>query len=169
MKRSLYEISSEIDELREVALEQAQENDGILPDYIANVLDKLDGEKADKVEAIGCVYKDINNFVESIKTEQARLTKMKKVHENEMSRIKSYLEFILSEGEKYKTPKATISWRKSTSTILNDGVEPEDLDVKYQNIKITPALTEIAKGIKAGDEEITKQAKLVSKNSVTIK
>ena len=167
--RNLYDITEDLDRAREIAFSYAAENEGEIPDYIATMLDELSDEKEVKVEKIACLFKDLKNFGESIKTEQSRLTAMKKTNANEMERIKNYLEALVDEGEKFKTPRATVSWRKSTSTVLKEGVTPEDLDERYQKVKVEASLTEIAKGIKEGDEEVMELAELVTKNGITIK
>jgi len=168
MSRSMYDITNELDSVREEAYAYAEEHDGEMPDYLVEYLDALEGEREQKAENIACLYKDLNAYVDSIKKEEARLSKLKKQYNNEIDRIKSYLSAFINEGEKIKTPRTTISWRKSTSVVLKEGVKAKSLPEEFQNVKIEPAKTALKKAITNG-EDLSKYVSLVTENRIQIK
>lgn len=169
MKRTMYNITVELDNARDEAYKYAEEHDGELPDYIVEFLDKLEGEREDKAINIACVYKDINAFISEIKKEQDRLKKLKATYENEANRVKEYLSMFIEQGEKIKDPKASISWRKSTSLVVNEDVDPTELPEQFKKVQIDVNKAELKKAIKDGDHEAMQFGELVTKSNIQIK
>lgn len=169
MKRTMYDITVELDNARDQAYTIAEENEGVLPDYVSEFLDNLEGEREDKAVNIACAYKDLNSFVDDIATEQKRLKKLKAQYVNEAERVKTYLSMFIDNGEKIKDPRASISWRKSTSLLVDENLDPKTLPEEYQKIKVEVNKTELTKAIKAGDDDAMKLGELVTKSNIQIK
>jgi len=166
VNRTMYDISKELDIARDEAYLYAEEHDGELPDYINTYLDNLEGEYEDKAVNIACVIKDLVSFSDNIATEQKRLKKLKVQTENEIERIKEYLSTFMTPGDKIKTERATISWRNSTSVVLN--VDKKDLPEEFQNITIEASKSAIKNAIKNGDD-VSDYASLKTINRIQVK
>ncbi len=172
MGRTMYDISKELDIARDNAFLYAEEHDGELPDYINTYLDSLEGEFEDKAVNIACVIKELSNFSDDIVKERRRLAKLKETTDNEIERIKYYLSQFVGEGVKIKTPSASISWRKSTSVVLNKGIKAEDLPEEYQKVKIEESKSALKKALSSGDDVskfVSKFAKLTTVNRIQVK
>ena len=167
--RNMYDITNELDELREVAFNEAEENDGVISDYLEDMITSIEGEYEDKAEQLACLYKDVLAFSNTIKSEKARLDKLKKTYDNEAKRIKEYLSAFIASGEKIKTPKMSISWRKSTKTVLKDGVDVNDIPSEYHKVKIEADKTAILAAIKSGVDGVDDFAEVVVSNNIQIK
>jgi septal ring factor EnvC (AmiA/AmiB activator) len=167
--RSLYEITAELDVMRDKAYAYAEEHDGEIPDYILDFLESLEGEQEEKAVNIACVYKDILSYIDAVKKEQQRLSKMRKSYENEADRIKNYLSAFLNEGQKIKTDRAVISWRKTTHVELLDGVVVEELPLQYQKVEVNPIKSLLKKDINDGVDDAIKYAQIVTSKNITIK
>jgi len=164
--RHLYDITKELDSVREEAFNIAEDNNGEIPDYIGDMLDTLEGEREEKIQRIGEIYKDISAFEDSIAKEQSRLSKLKTTAKNEQERIKQYLSAFMDEGEKFKTSTVSIGWRKSTS--VNLLVDAEQLPDEFKKIDVKPKKTDITKAIKSG-KDLSEYAELVTVNNIGIK
>ena len=172
MSRTMYEITRELDELRDKAYEYAGDHDGELPDYMSDFLDSLEGEKEDKAINIACAYKEIDGFIHNIKVEEKRLKQLKSVYINEMNRIKEYLSLFITPGEKIKTDRATISWRKSSVLELNldsDEVNFDEIPDEFKKIDINFRKDALKSAIKDGDEVAMNIATIVEKQNIQLK
>lgn len=152
---NLYEINNSI-------LECVDEETGEIIDM--ERLEQLQLERDEKIESIGCWIKNLLSDAEQLKAEADKLTARKRVAENKANSLKIYLQEFLA-GEKFKSPKLAISYRKSESVDVPDwrGV-PEDY-LKYKDPE--PDKTLIKKALKDG-QEIAGCA-LVEKQNMQIK
>ena len=164
--RNLYDITNDLDIVRERVFQEAEENDGVIPDYIGDLLDSIEGERTDKIQKIAEMYKDLIGFSDSIAKEQKRLTKMKSTYSNEQERIKEYLTAFVDEGEKIKSATSTVSWRKSSS--VNVLVDPTKLPEEFQKVVVSSKKTDIKNAIKAG-VDLSEYANIVTSTNISIK
>lgn len=76
-------------------------------------------ERDKKIENMALWYKQMNAESAAIRNEEKALAERRKTLENRAERLKNYLAQI-TEGQKFETPRAAISWRKSTAVELDD-------------------------------------------------
>ena len=82
--------------------------------------DELQMERTQKVENIGCYYKNLVAEAKAMKEEEANLAQRRKAVENNAKRIKNLLAYALR-GEKFESPKLRCSYRKAKSVQVDDG------------------------------------------------
>lgn len=127
-------------------------------------LEALQMEFDSKVEGIALWIKSLVAEAKMVKEEKDNLATRQKACENKAESLKEYLASALG-GEKFKTSKVSISYRKSKS------VEVEDislLDDDYLKFKEPEAdKTKIKKALKDGIE--LEGVILVEKNNIQIK
>lgn len=118
----------------------------------------------DKVEGIALWIKNLLSDAEAIKAEKDKLAERQKVCENKAKNLKEYLNVFL-EGQKFKTPRVSISYRKSKSVDVSD---ISLLDNEYLQFKEPEAdKKKLKKALEAG--EIIEGATLIEKNNIQIK
>ena len=156
--RSLYDIDNDI-------LNCIDEETGEIIDIDA--LDALNMERDAKIEGVVCWIKDLKAEAEALKAEKQALADRQKSAENKAESLKKWLAFALN-GQKFSSPKAAVSFRKSQSVEIIDinalAMENDDLII-YQEPK--PDKTAIKKAIKDG--RTVNGAELVENVNVIIK
>lgn len=111
--RSLYEIDNDI-----LACVDMETGEIIDPEK----LDALEMEREKKIEAVILWRKDILAEVEAVRAEAKRLYDRAKVSENKAEQLKEYIENALG-GEKFKTARCSVSYRKSSKVIIDNPAE----------------------------------------------
>ena len=117
-----------------------------------------------KVENIALWIKDLLAEAEAVKTEKNNLAKRQQVCENKAKSLKEYLSKFLA-GEKFKTSKVSISYRKSESVEVEDITKLDDDYLKYSEPAVDKA--KVKKALKDGVE--LEGVKLVENNNIQIK
>ena len=82
-------------------------------------LDKLQMERDTKLENVACWIKDLKAEAEALKNVKQALAERQRVAENKAESLKKWLAYAL-QGEKFKTPKCAISFRKSEAVEVTD-------------------------------------------------
>ena len=82
-------------------------------------LDTLQMERDTKLENVACWIKDLKAEAEALKNEKQALAERQRVAENKAESLKKWLAYAL-QGEKFKTPKCAISFRKSEAVEVTD-------------------------------------------------
>ena len=82
-------------------------------------LDKLQMERDTKLENVACWIKDLKAEAEALKNEKQALAERQKVAENKAESLKKWLAYAL-QGEKFKTTKCAISFRKREAVEVTD-------------------------------------------------
>ena len=121
---TLYEIT---EALRNFDLDIDEDTGEILN---ADELDALELERDTKIENIALWIKNLNSDAEAYKREKDSFYQKEKVAKNKADRLKAYLEAMLM-GEKFKSDRVTISYRKSESLNIEPGAEIADIYLKY--------------------------------------
>ncbi len=160
MSLSIYEINQAI-------LNLVDEETGELTDIEA--FESLQMAKDEKIENLCLWIKDLNAEAKAIKEEKDNLAKRQKTVENKMASVKAFLTTVLC-GEKFKTPKVVVSYRKSEKVTVSEGFlewakanAPELLTCKEPEA----SLTAIKEAINSGRE--IPFAEIVSNSSIQIK
>jgi hypothetical protein len=130
----------------------------------AEKLNSLQMERETKIESVALWIKDLKAEAEALKAEKQAFADRQKAAENKAESLKNWLSEALN-GEKFKTTKVAVSFRK-TKSVMVDSVY--DLDAKYVKYKDPdPDKKAIKEAIEAG--QTVKGAQLVESVSVTIK
>lgn len=135
---TLYEINEEI--LNCVDMETGEIID-------AEKLSQLQMEFDDKVEGIALWIKNLLSDAAAIKEEKDKLAERQRVCENKAKSLKEYLSGFLG-GEKFKTPRVAIYYRKSKSVDVQDITALPKEYLKYSEPTANKA--EIKKALEAG-------------------
>lgn len=89
----------------------------------AEALDKLQMERDEKIENVACWIKDLKAEAEALKNEKQALAERQRVAENKAESLKKWLAYAL-QGEKFKTTKCAISFRKTKAVeVTDEGLE----------------------------------------------
>ena len=127
-------------------------------------LEQLQMEFNNKVEGIALWIKNLVAEAKMVKEEKDSLAARQKACENKAESLKRYLEQALG-GEKFKTSKVSISYRKSESVQVDDMDKLDDDYLKYA----APAVdkTKIKQALKQGIK--LEGVQLVENNNIQIK
>ena len=152
---SLYEINEAI--LSCIDLESGE----ILDD---EALEALQMERKEKLENVGLWIKNLAAESTALAAEIKTLTERKRAKENKTESLIGYLTSAL-QGERFETPRISVSWRKSESVNIAEGaVLPAEYLVPAEP---RPDKTLLKKAIKDGIE--IAGVELISKNNIQIK
>ena len=164
-----YDIKAEFLAIQELLeTEEFNEETGELIDNsetVQQLLSEVQENMSEKADGICYLVSQNKMYEDSLKAEAKRLTARAKMFERVQNDLKELLRFLLA-GEKLKTEKFTISYRKSTSVeILDDSLIPSE----FINVKETFTFDKKAIADKLKDFDEVAGAKLVVKNNITIK
>ena len=113
----------------------------------AAALDALEMAKEEKTENIILLIKDLTAENKAISEEEQALAKRRRAGENRVEWLKNYLMASL-EGEKFKTPRCSASYRKTASvSIIDESAIPSE----YIRTKTEPNKMAIKDALKAGE------------------
>ena len=162
---TIYEIDNKIQQLLEGGVDEATGE--LLVD--AEALEALQMERDAKVENLALAVKNMAAEAKAIKAEEEALAQRRKATEAKADRARKYLELVLG-GEKWKSAKVAISYRKTTKLSLDDGfVEWAEVHapdyLRYKTPEADKAA--ITAALKAGAE--INGAELVESQSMQIK
>lgn len=160
--RLLYDIDADLDAL----LSQVDEETGELL-FSLDDLESLQMEREAALEGIALTVKNLNAEAAALKTEIDNLTKRKRQAEARVDRLHDFLQNALA-GEKLKTSRVEVSYRKSEAVEIRDPDFILYADPKYLTQK-NPEINKMAikAAIKAG--EIVPGAELVTRSNMILK
>lgn len=127
-------------------------------------LDRLNMEWDAKIENMVLWYKNLLSDADQYKIEKNNFAEKEKAARNKAESLKNYIARSLA-GAKFKTTKASVSYRKSESVEVDDVFKLEDDYLKYS--APTPDKRKIKESIKQGIE--VKGARLVTNHNIQIK
>ena len=156
---SLYEINAQIEQAWSAAVDP--ETGEIISEEAAQAVEQLTMAREDKIENLALYYKNLTAEAKALKNEKLALEARQSAAEKKAESIKKYLASSMN-GEKYKSEKVAISWRKSESVSVDENAFlPDD----YMTFKEpVPNLTAIKKALKAGEK--IDGATLTSSNNI---
>lgn len=131
--------------------------------------DELQMERSQKLENIGCYFKNLIAEAKAMKDEEANLAQRRKAVENKAERIKNLLVYALH-GEKFESSKVRCSYRKAKSVQVDDSFVAwaekyaDDL-LTYK--EPTPNKTAIKDALEGGRE--IEHAEIVTSESLQVK
>lgn len=119
---NIYEIDSQI-------LSCIDEETGEILDV--ERLEKLIQDKNNKIESVACWYKNTVAEAEAIRNEISNLKARKERDEKLAENLKRYISDVL-DGEKFRTAKVSVSYRKSSSVEVDDVYRLPDEFLTYK-------------------------------------
>ena len=122
MKLSLYEIEQKLEQALD-AIDWATGE--ILDEELADKIGGLKVAREEKIHNIALYIIKLVRYGDMVKAEIVKLTGMKKSNDNKVSSLKKFLASFLNDGEKFKFSNATIGWRKSSSIVIDEGLDLE--------------------------------------------
>lgn len=160
MGMSIYEIDDSI--LSLVDMETGEIED-------EKRFDELQMERRQKVENIGCYYKNLVAEAKAMKDEETTLAQRRKAVENKAKRIKNLLDYALR-GEKFESTKVRCSYRKSKAVQVDDAFvawAQEHADDLLTYKEPVPNRTAIKEALADGRE--IEHAEIVTNESLQVK
>lgn len=154
---TLYEIDNRIMEC--VDLETGEIID-------SEALESLQMERESKCENIALWIKNLTAECEAVKNEKSKFEQRQKALTNRITALKKYLLYAL-QGEKFSTPRVTVSYRRSESVEIAESVKIEDLPLNLWNAEPKPDKTAIKAYLKAG--KVLEGITLVESQNIQIK
>jgi outer membrane murein-binding lipoprotein Lpp len=127
-------------------------------------LNELQMERNEKLEKVALWIKELNAEADALKAEKQAFADRQKAAENKAGSLKKWLADALA-GEKFKTTKVMVSFRKTKNVEVTDIFALDENYVNYSEPTADKAA--IKKAIEAG--EIVKGAQLVEGTSISIK
>lgn len=126
--------------------------------------ENLELKKQEKIEGVGLLIKNLLSDVEAYEKEEKHFNELKVRAKKKAENIKKYLDYFL-QGEKFKTTRVNISYRKSESVkITNESLIP----TKYlKPSKPTIDKTQIKKDI--NDGVVVKGAEISVNHNMQVK
>jgi hypothetical protein len=135
MSLRLYEVDEELQVLDVMIDEYASENNGEIPDFLNDELERLQGERAEKCLKVGAWIKNLIAESTAYKNEAKILTKKAKACDNKVESLKGFLAYVLEPNEKHKDSRVTLTWRKSKRVIVDAIID----DIPEEYVKVTKA------------------------------
>ena len=129
----------------------------------AEKLEALEMLRDEKIEGIALWIKDLKAEAEALKAEKQAFEKRQQAAEKKAESLKNYLTGYLN-GEKFKTVKCTVSFRKTQSVNI---INVMDVPPMYVNVEIKPDKNAIKAALKDGKK--VSGAELVESTSCQIK
>lgn len=125
-------------------------SEDLTPEMIADTLEGLEGELADKLDAVMVVARNNIGLAKTCDDEMKRLGERKKSFESKDKALRKYiLECLLAAGrDKLKTPKNTFTARQGSVSVVidNEDLLPDDL------VAVTTVIAPDKKAIKEAIE-----------------
>lgn len=155
---TLYEINEQIQKAIELGFDP--ETGEILD---ASALEQLQIDRDEKIENICLYIKDLTAEAKALADEAKALSERKERSAKKAESLKNYLQIML-DGQKWKSSKAAVSYRKTQSVVVDDleALKPEFLRIKKEADK-----TAIKEVLKAG--AAVSGAHLEERQSMSIK
>lgn len=129
----------------------------------AEKLTALEMLRDEKIEGIALWIKDLKAEAEALKAEKMAFEKRQQAAEKKAESLKKYLTGYLN-GEKFKTVKCAVSFRKTQSVNI---ISVMDVPPMYVNVEIKPDKNAIKAALKDGKK--VSGAELVESTSCQIK
>lgn len=161
----LYELTQDFKEL-----EALLEDENIIKDEfeIKNILETIKMDIELKIDNIASLIKSKIAMAKALKNEEYELKKRREREEKQAEALKEYLSFEMQNINKLKfeNEKHKVSFRDSTSVLIDESVFPDDLKIKEVLYKI-PSKSDLKDRLNAG--EVINGVSLISKANIQIK
>ena len=156
---TLYQINEQLRAIADGA--EFDEETGEIFDEQA--IEALQISREEKLEGIACLIKEYKAMAAALKAEKDALDKRQTAEERKMEYWKKYLAFCMEEGERFKSARASIGWRRTKAVEVDEDLLPKE----YLRVVTSPDKTAIKLAIERGEE--VPGATIVQRNNVVIK
>ena len=162
---NLFEINKTIREVVNQGFSVNEETGEMTADLSS--LERLENTKAEKMLAIAKMVKEKEAFAKSIKEQEKAMAERRKSLENEVTRLKEWALFNMSEKEKFEDSQIKVSFSKGSESV--EVLDLEALDPKYvvEKYSHAPDKKALKEALKSG--EFINGVTLVRKPSLRIK
>jgi len=160
-----YEIDAEIQKWTDLLVDE----DGVINEEAEEALQSLEAADEAKTEGVLLAIKGMTAEAEAIRNEEKQLADRRHQLEKKADGLKAFIQTRLA-GEKFKTPRVAVSYRKTTSVEVEDGVWmfwPVNVQDECTKVNVTVDKPALKKLLTAGNE--IQGARLVEGQSMTIK
>ena len=162
----LYELNTEITSIESKLMAYAEEHEGDVTGFsLQDELDKLEGERNDKIINLALWFKNCGAEEKAIAEERKKLQAREKTLKDRQDWLKTVIAHEVKEGEKLKDPRVNISWRASEAVDVT--IEPDLLPVEFQKVKTEADKTALKTALKSGISIIG--ATLLSRQNLQVK
>ena len=145
----IYEINEEMQALDGLLDSWAANHEGDITDFPLNdELERLEGERNEKLLNLAVWHKDLKAQAEAFSKEIKQLQARQKGISNKADSIEGFIDYSLQVGEKLSDTRAALSYRKSTQVVID--VLVEDLPSAFVKTTIIPDKAAIKENIKLG-------------------
>jgi chromosome segregation ATPase len=149
----LYEIQSHILDVLENGFSVDEETGEC---FGIEELESLQLAFEEKAESIACYIKQLESETSAIKAEEKALAERRRLKENKVERLKSYLADCLKGAgkDKFETARCQVKFRKSESVEIDEGkfFEIYGTESDYVRAKYEPNKTAIKAALKQGQQ-----------------
>lgn len=150
-------------EIEDAIMNLVDEETGEIADYEA--LEALEMERDKKISNLGCLIKNLRAEEAAIKAEKMALGARQQAVGNHADRLEDYLSRYLN-GTKYEDGRVKISYRKSESVEVDDGVL-DTLPARFIKVERSVMKTPLKDALKGG--QVFEGCRLVTKQNIQIK
>lgn len=151
MDMTLYEIDARIAQ----ALEELNDEDGVINEEAEALLKKLEEEdRPAKIENCVLFIKNKRAQAAAIREEEIRLAARRHRFEKQAENVENMLAASLN-GERFETARAVVTWRKSRAVEVDPGAEGEWDDDQISRFLVFSHRIDkkaLAEAVKAGEE-----------------
>lgn len=112
-------------------------------------LDELNMARDEKAENVALFIKNLRAEAEAIKAEEKSLASRRKQTERKAQSLMDYLQYCL-DGDKLKTPKVAVSYRKSVRVECDDIGEVPEMFLRFKEPELDKTL--VKQAIKSGND-----------------
>lgn len=130
------------------------------------MLDKLNMDRDAKIENIALWIKNLRAEAEAIKAEKQVFAARQAIAEKKAESLKNYLAGYLA-GEKYKSAKVAVSWRKSETVEVDDVYKLPEEYLRYKELEVKKA--ELKNAMQLGFDFSEAGARLVQRQNIQIR
>ena len=161
---TIFDIVSDLEKLNSALQEDLYGVSDEDIDSMIESLDALEMEKFEKIKNTVSFYKNINAQTEALKGEVVKLKKKQDTLERMSGRLKQYLTVGVPEGEKWTDGIHTVSYRKSTRTIVtNEHLMPDNCFKTVRKLSLSTVKSQIESG------DITEGAYIETNQNIQVK
>ena len=164
---SLHDINTRLRDLLENGYDETcidMETGEFDAERASALVEELSLAREEKIDGIALYIEELGVNAAALKAKADALTKRAKAMESKAQRLKDYLTAVLN-GEKYESTSVKISYRKTTSVVVDETVLPEEYF--SEKVERKPDKTAIKDAIKGG--AVIPGATLVENHNIQIK
>ena len=155
---AIYTVSDDLFNLLQDAEDHALENEGEIPEWLADRIDELELERDDLIAQVARQIVNYNGLSEMLRNEELKLQKRRHIMESAVERLKATLCTAMKPGEKFQDANISIGWRKSESCkITDEELIPEAFIKTVKSVSVTDVKKAIKLGIPVPGAEIVEK------------